>query len=80
MIYETEDGTVFGILLSLALILGLVQGLSMTAYAEDSGYNLWVGNVRVTSESKDDVRGAGKCSVWVYAQNGVSKKKTVIVQ
>ena len=44
------------ILLSLVLMLGLVPGMSLTAYAEDV-YDLWVGNTRVTSTNMGNVLG-----------------------
>ena len=49
---------ILGILLSLALMIGMmpVLGLSQTAYADDvTNYDLWVGGTQVTSANKDDV-------------------------
>ena len=40
-------------LLSLALVLGLMPGMSLTAYAATS-YNLWVGGVEVKSDKTSD--------------------------
>lgn len=40
----------FAFLLSLALLLGLLPGMSLTAYAA-AAYNLWVGGVQVTSDN-----------------------------
>ena len=49
-----------GILLALALIVGLLPGISPMARAVDEEYLLWVGNTQVTSENKDDILGDGK--------------------
>ena len=44
----------FGILFALALAVGLLPGMALTAYADD--YNdLWVGGVQVTSANMNDV-------------------------
>ena len=55
---------VFGILLSLALVVGMVPVLSQTAYAisgtED--YPLWIKGTHVTSANMKDVLGDGKVS------------------
>lgn len=48
------------ILLSLALVLGLMPGMSLTAYAREvTSYKLWVGGTQVTS---DNLSGTG----WSY--------------
>ena len=44
----------FGILLSLALMLGLMAGMSLSAHAETT-YDVWVGGVQVTSANRDNV-------------------------
>ena len=50
----------FGILLSLAMAMGLMLAMSATAWASDpvTEYDLWVGGVQVTSENASDVLGA----------------------
>ena len=42
-----------GIFFSLALVLGLMPGMSLTAHA-DTTYNLWVGGMQVTSANATD--------------------------
>ena len=49
---------IFGILLTLAMVIGLLPGMALTAYAEDN--NLWVGGKRVTSANASNVFGDGK--------------------
>lgn len=39
---------------ALALVLGLMSGMSSTAFAETT-YNLWVGGTQVTSENCNDI-------------------------
>ncbi len=52
-----------GILLTLALILGLMPGMSLTAYADGvTNYELWVGGTQVTSANASDVFDDGKVS------------------
>ena len=50
---------VLGILLSLALIIGMMPAVGMTAYADtsapDSPYKLWVGDIAVTSENAANI-------------------------
>ena len=44
------------ILISLMMVLGLIPGMSLTAYADgDTNYNLWVGIEQVTSANMGDV-------------------------
>ncbi|SEA64404.1 hypothetical protein SAMN05216349_12049 [Oribacterium sp. KHPX15] len=43
-----------GFLFALALVLGLMSGMSLTAFAATE-YNLWVGGTRVTSENCADI-------------------------
>ena len=47
-----EEKRVFGILLTLALVPGLMPGMSMTAYAKNISCDLRVGGVEVTEELK----------------------------
>lgn len=53
---------VLGILLSLALIIGMMPAVGMTAYADtsasDSPYKLWVGDKAVTSENASNITGS----------------------
>ena len=55
---------VFGILLSLALVVGMVPVLSQTAYAipGTKDYPLWIKGTHVTSANMKDVLGDGKVS------------------
>ena len=51
----------FGLLLSLALMLGMMPalGISMPAYAADPvSYDLWVGGIAVTSDNAGNITGA----------------------
>ena len=41
------------ILLTLAMVIGLMPGMSLTAYA--ANYDIWVGGTQVTSENCDDI-------------------------
>ena len=50
---EMKAKRIPGLLLILALALGLIPGMTMTAAATD--YDLWVNGVRVTSENKNNV-------------------------
>ena len=50
---KSKTARIVGILLSLALMLGMMGALSATAYADD--YDLWIGGVQVTSANADDV-------------------------
>ena len=52
--------TYLGIMLTLALMLGLMVAMSSTALAES--YNLWVGGVQVTSENAGNIDGYHKAS------------------
>ena len=45
-------------LLTLALVFGLVPWISLTAQAETTQYNVWVGGTRVTSENANDIPAA----------------------
>ena len=49
------------ILLSLALVLGMLPGMSLTAYADEE-YALWIYDTRVTSANANDVFGDGTVS------------------
>ena len=44
----------FGVLFALALAVGLLPGMALTAHADDY-YDLWVGGVQVTSANMNDV-------------------------
>jgi hypothetical protein len=60
-----KEKSLFGILLSLALMFVMMPalGLSMPAYAEDPvSYDLWVGGTQVTSANAGDVFGNNKVS------------------
>ncbi|WP_022763505.1 Ig-like domain-containing protein [Butyrivibrio sp. AD3002] len=46
-----------GFLFSLALVLGLMPGMSLTAYADDDYPTLWVNNVQVTSANAANITG-----------------------
>ena len=59
------------ILLSLVIALGLMPGMSLTAYADN--YNLWVGGTQVTSENMSDVFSDGKVS-YTPAQGETAAK------
>lgn len=50
---KSKTARIVGILLSLALMLGMMGALSATAYTDD--YDLWVGGIQVTSANADDV-------------------------
>ena len=50
------------ILLTLALVLGLMTGTSLTAYAEPISYDLWVGGTQVTSANAGNIDGNNKAS------------------
>ena len=50
---EMKAKSFLGLLLILALTLGLIPGMTMTAAADD--YGLWVNGVQVTSANKDNV-------------------------
>ena len=45
-------------LLTLAMVLGLGPWISLTARAETTQYNVWVGGTRVTSENANDIPAA----------------------
>ena len=47
----------FAALLGMVLALGVLSGLTLTAYADNDSYQLWVGGVPVTSENAGDVLG-----------------------
>ena len=53
---------VLGVLLGLALMIGMMPAVGMTAYADDSAadspYKLWVGDIPVTSENADNITGS----------------------
>ena len=51
-----------GIMFSLAMVLGLMSGMSLTAHAEEKEYDLWIGNTKVTSKNMTDVFNDGKVS------------------
>ena len=60
-------------LLTLAMVVGLMPGMGLTAYAAES-YNLWVGGVQVTSEnltidSTDDAGITGGSATFDPATN-----------
>ncbi len=42
-------------LLTLAMVMGLVPWMSLTAYADPVEYDLWVGGTRVTSENAENI-------------------------
>ena len=47
----------FATLLGMVLALGVLSGLTLTAYADPVYYDLWVGGVRVYSDNAGDVLG-----------------------
>ena len=51
---EMKAKSFLGLLLILALALGLIPGMTMTAAADDD-YKLWVNGEKVTSENMADV-------------------------
>ena len=52
-----------GFLLTLAMVVGLMPGMSLTAYATDvTEYSLWVAGTRVTSENASNIDGSSKVS------------------
>ncbi len=54
---------ILSLLLTLTLMLGLLPGMSLTAYAVNvTYYDLWVGNTWVTSTNMDNVLGDGTVS------------------
>ena len=51
----------FGVLLSLMMVLGLMPGMSLTAYAGEN-YNLYVGGTQVTRANAGNIDGNNKAS------------------
>ena len=47
-----------GILLSLALMAGMMLAMSLTAYADTDEYQLWVGGIQVTGENAANITGS----------------------
>ena len=47
-----------GILLSLALMPGMMPGISLTAYADTVEYSLYVGDIQVTSDNAASITGS----------------------
>ena len=64
---KSKTARIVGILLSLALMLGMMGALSATAYADD--YDLWIGGVQVTSANADEWQ-LDRTSIEAYLSAG----------
>ena len=68
-----------GVLLALALVVGLLPGISLTAFADDDvQYPLWVGGTQVTSENKDDILEDGGKATYDPTSNTLTLKNPTI--
>jgi hypothetical protein len=52
--------TALSLLLVLSIFCGLLQGWVVPAKGAITQYNVWVGNIQVNDENKDDVLKDGK--------------------
>ena len=41
----------------MAMVVGMMSGMTLTAYAEDISYNLWVGGTQVTNANASNIDG-----------------------
>ena len=52
---KTKKKRLLSILLSLAMLIGLMPGMSLTAKAADTEYQIWIGGTQVTSANAGNV-------------------------